>query len=125
MDSSVKESLTQPVEVALPYQDEPLAKSANRPAPENTPPDSGEVAPDLQEILREAQSRGSLIDQHPDLKPVSVSIDAPNYVAARPFHAAAAKAQDWRTAKAPERTGYSSPVDDPAWLESIQYRGKV
>ncbi len=70
-------------------------------------------------------SDDSLISGHPDLKPQSPDAAAPRYVPARSFHNPPAMADDWRTAKAPEPTGYSSPVEDPEYLKRIQYKGGV
>jgi hypothetical protein len=80
---------------------------------------------ELAEILRDAEERGSLIKGHPDLRPVSPEAQQPQIIPVRPFHAAAAKAQDCRTVKAPEPTGYSNPVDSPEFMARIGYKGRV
>jgi hypothetical protein len=64
------------------------------------------VTKELAEILKEAQSRGSLIDSHPDLKPVPVEAIPPQYVPIRSFHHPPAKRGDWKTDKAPLPSGY-------------------
>ncbi len=73
--------------------------------------------PNLAEILREANSRGSLIQGHPDIVPVSPDARAPFVMPRNSFHNPSQTAQDrnWKTAKARPATGYSNPVDAPAF----------
>jgi hypothetical protein len=66
---------------------------------------------------------GTLIDNHPDLKPVPVEASQPQFVPIRSFHQPAMTKTDWRTAKERPASGYSNPVDDPDYLAMIQYRG--
>jgi hypothetical protein len=44
------------------------------------------LSPELQAILDEANSRGSLVDGHPDLRRTSPEAERTQYVAIRPFH---------------------------------------
>ena len=71
------------------------------------------LTPELQAILDDANARGCLIAGHPDLKPVVKEVGPPQIVAIRSVHQPLKQAYDWRTAKAPEPTGYSNPVDSP------------
>ena len=77
------------------------------------------LTPELRAILEEANSRGCLVT---GVKPAVVESTVPQIVAVRPFHAATAKASDWRKQKAPEPTGYGSPVDDPEWNARIAFK---
>jgi hypothetical protein len=70
-----------------------------------------ELTPEQREILREAESRGSLIDNHPDLQNKSPEAPVPNYQPIRSFHEPAPKAVNWRVRKAHEESGYGGYVD--------------
>jgi len=84
------------------------------------------LSPELQEILDEAQSRGSLIDGHPDLKPIDPEAKPP-VVVPRFHNPGAPKGKDPRTMgpqPTPVRSGYGngSPagtVDDPDWRKKF------
>jgi hypothetical protein len=71
---------------------------------------------DLEEILREALSRGSLIDNHPDLasRPQESRRDK-QFQPIRSFHNPQEKNEDWRTQSEQAQSGYSNPVDDPEY----------
>ena len=82
------------------------------------------LSPELAEILREANERGCLIKNHPDLQPKKQnSRFNVQFVAVQSYwNHEAATTTDWRTAKAPELTGYSNPVDDPEYTARIAYK---
>jgi hypothetical protein len=80
------------------------------------------LTPELQAILDEAMSRGTLVDGHPDLKPKVVEVGPPQIVAVRSVHQPLRRSYDWRTAKVPEPTGYSNPVDDPEWNARFAFK---
>jgi hypothetical protein len=75
----------------------------------------------------EVDDEATLIDGHPDLRPVSPeSTTDHQYTPSRPFHRPPEKkGEDWRTKKQAEPTGYANPVDDPEYLNRIQYKGKA
>lgn len=103
-------------EVTLPYQDDPVR------APERP------VAPVVaistnEEIMREAQERGCLIKNHPDLKRVQREVLPPNITPMRGFHQPRTVELNWREQKAKVPTGYTSEVENPDWLATIQFKG--
>ncbi|MFL6307508.1 MAG: hypothetical protein ACJ72H_28590 [Candidatus Sulfotelmatobacter sp.] len=69
------------------------------------------LTPELQAILDDALSRGSLVDGHPDIQQKTVETSVPQIVAVRSVHQPLRESYDWKTAKAPEPTGYSGEVD--------------
>ncbi len=69
------------------------------------------LTPEQLEILREAESRGSLIDGHPGLKPPSPDAEIPQIQPIRSFHEPTKKDVNWRVKKAHEESGYGGYVD--------------
>ena len=76
------------------------------------------LSPELQAILDEANSRGSLVDGHPDLKPPAP--DAPNPANLPCFSYPQGKPQKDPRSMGPqptEQSGYGNEIDDPEWLK--------
>jgi hypothetical protein len=65
----------------------------------------------------------SLINGHPDLKPVEKDAQHPQINAVQSFHQPRTVEKSWREKKARPRTGYSNPVEDEEFLKKIQYKG--
>jgi hypothetical protein len=80
------------------------------------------MTPELQAILDDATARGCLIAGHPELKPKVVETGVRQIVAIRSVHNPKQGKADWRTAKAPEPTGYANPVDSPEYMARHGYK---
>jgi len=78
------------------------------------------LTPELQAILDEANSRGSLVDGHPDLK--DRSPEAPNPADLPCFSYPNGKPKPDPRSMGPqpqEQSGYSNPIDDPEYQKKF------